>query len=91
MKAAFALLANNEVYNRVRKYSWEMHQEYHVGIRPCCIPPHVSLKQPFRINDLAGLEAYMDELAGSIEPFEIQLVQILVLPVSFEGLETGLL
>ncbi len=91
MKAAFALLANHEVTNQVRKVSWKMHQECHVGIKPCCLPPHVSLKQPFRIDDLAGLEAYMDELAASIEPFEIHLPQIQVVPVTYDGLETGLL
>lgn len=91
MRAAFALLANTEVYNRVRKLSWEFHEKYHTGLRHCSLPPHVSLKQPFAIGDLTELEQYMDLLARSIDPFDIHLTKLDVMPVTYQEMEYGIL
>jgi len=73
MKATFALLADRDISNFVRKLSWEIHRRCRTGTTHCCLPPHISLKQPFNVADLAALEAYMSELASSIQPFEIRL------------------
>lgn len=91
MKAAFALLANPEIHNVVRKLSWEIHQKYRTGTRHASLPPHVSIKQPFSIKDLSALEDYMSELAGSIQPFEVRLTELQVIPISFGGTAYGLL
>lgn len=91
MKAAFALLTNHEVHNIVRKLSWEIHQKYHTGTRHASLPPHISLKQPFGINDLPALENYMEELADSIRPFEVTLTELQVIPISYGGTSYGLL
>ena len=91
MKATFALLANSEIHNLVRKLSWEIHQRYRTGTRVAALPPHISLKQPFRIKDLSALESYMQELADSILPFEVLLTELQVIPISFEGMGYGLL
>lgn len=56
MKAAFALLADTETHNLVRKLSWDIHRKYHTGIDICRLPPHVSLKQPFDISDWISLK-----------------------------------
>jgi hypothetical protein len=63
MKATFALLANRELHNWVRKLACQIHQNYRTGTQHCRLPPHISLKQPFAISDLTALEGYMDELA----------------------------
>lgn len=91
MKAAFALLANTEIQNWVRKLAWEMHQKYRTGTLHCCLLPHVSLKQPFAISDLVALEDYMAELANSITPFEVSLTGLRIEPTVFEGREYGIL
>ena len=91
MKAAFALLADVEVHNIVRKLSWEFHQKYHTGLRHCCLPPHISLKQPFGAANLSTLEQYMDEFARSIEPFEVRLTDLDIVPALHEGVEYGIL
>ena len=75
MKAAFALLPDRETFNAVSKLSWQMHRSYHTGLAVRRLPPHVSLKQPFAMEDLEGLEEYMAFLAGSIAPFPITLTQ----------------
>ncbi len=59
MKATFALLANTEVHNQVRKLSWDIHQKYRTGIDICRLPPHISLKQPFDVAEVGPVETYM--------------------------------
>ena len=89
MRATFALLADTEAHNIVRKLSWDFHQKYHTGI--LSLPPHVSLKQPFPIASLPALEHYMDEFARSIEPFDVNLTKLDIVPISHEGIEYGIL
>lgn len=75
----------------VRKLAWELHQNYRTGTRHASLPPHISLKQPFRIKELAALEGYMTELAGSIHPFEAMLTELQIEPFFFDGIEYGIL
>jgi len=89
MRATFALLADRAIHNLVRKLSWDFHQKYHAGV--LSLPPHVSLKQPFPIESLPALERYMDEFARSIEPFEVRLTQLDIVPITHEGIEYGIL
>jgi 2'-5' RNA ligase len=91
MKATFASLANTEVHNLVRKLAWEMHQKYRTGTKHCRLPPHTSLKQPFRIPIIEAIENYMAELARSIQPFEVHLTELQVVPTVFAGTEYGIL
>ncbi|MBI5032039.1 MAG: 2'-5' RNA ligase family protein [Chloroflexi bacterium] len=91
MKATFALLADWQTHNFVRKLAWDVHCAYGIGLDVTRLPPHVSLKQPFAANDLTSLEEYMMELAPSIQPFEIHLPRLQIVKVAIEGLETGIL
>ena len=91
MKATFALLANAEIHNLVRKLSWDIHQKYRTGIDVCRLPPHISLKQPFDISDLDALSGYMAELAQSIQPFEVHLTHLELIDASIDGMESGIL
>lgn len=91
MKATFALLANSEIHNRVRKLSWDIHQKYQTGIDICRIPPHISLKQSFDISNLDLLGKYMTELARSIHPFDVKLRELQVIEVTLDGFYTGIL
>lgn len=91
MKATFAFLADNHIHNLVRKLSWDVHQKYRTGIDICRLPPHISLKQPFDISDLDALSKYMDELAQSIEPFQVRLPQLELIDATVDGLESGII
>ena len=91
MKATFALLADWQTHNFVRKLAWDIHSKYGIGLDVTRLPPHVSLKQPFTINDLATLEEYMIQFAARIRPFEIHLPRLQIVKISIEGLETGIL
>lgn len=91
MKATFALLADNNIHNLVRKLSWDIHQKYRTGIDVCRLPPHISLKQTFDIKDLDSLSDYMAELAESIKPFQAQLTHLELIDATIDGLESGIL
>ncbi len=91
MKATFALLANNEIHNLVRKLSCDIHQKYRTGIDVTRLPPHISLKQPFDISSLYLLEEYMTNLARSITPFDVKLTELKLIDATIEGLDTGIL
>jgi len=73
MKAAFALLTDTRVANLVSRTAWQLHRTHRLGLSVRRLPPHVSLKQPFDIEDLTGLDAYAETLARSLEPFTIEL------------------
>jgi 2'-5' RNA ligase len=91
MKATFALLANLEIHNLVRKLTWEAHRKYRTGTIDSRLPPHISLKQPFHVEALDALEAYMSEFAKSITPLPVRLTELQLESIVFKGMEFGLL
>lgn len=91
MKATFALLADHETHNLVRKLSWDIHLKYRTGINVCRLPPHISLKQPFDISDVEALSEYMTELAQGLEPFQTLLTHLELIETTMDGLHTGIL
>jgi len=91
MKATFALLADSETHNLVRKLSWDIHQKYRTGIDICRLPPHISLKQPFDIDDLDSLTDTMTELAQGLEPFQTLLTHLELIETTMDGFHTGIL
>jgi 2'-5' RNA ligase len=91
MKATFALLANLEVYNLVRKIAWNAHRDFEIGLDIARLEPHVSLKQPFEVRDFAALENTMQNFGASIPPFDIGLTEVQVIPAAINGLETAIL
>lgn len=91
MKATFALLADNQIHNLVRRLAWDIHQKYRTGIDVCRLPPHISLKQPFDISDLDTLAEWMTELADSLEPFPMLLTHLELIETTIDGLRTGIL
>jgi 2'-5' RNA ligase len=91
MKAAFALLVDHNAHNVIRKLAVDMHSKYHIGFLASLLPPHVSLKQPFSVSNLPALEAYFDQLAETIQPFEITLTRLALQVSSFDDDELGIL
>jgi 2'-5' RNA ligase len=85
MKATFALLVDHNVHNFIRKLAVDIHAKYQTGFLASLLPPHVSLKQPFEVARLAKLVAYFDQLAKTIEPFEITLTHLDLSITSLNG------
>jgi len=91
MKTALALLADHNVHNFIRKLAVDIHSKYRTGFLASLLPPHVSLKQPFQVSSLSKLEAYFDQLAETIQPFEITLTRLELIVSPFNDDELGIL
>ncbi|HPH94592.1 MAG TPA: 2'-5' RNA ligase family protein [Anaerolineaceae bacterium] len=73
MKAALVLLADDAVQNAVRKVVVRLGQQTGLRFYAALLPAHISLKQPFPVDNLDKLDAYVDQLAASLAPFEVQM------------------
>jgi 2'-5' RNA ligase len=82
MKAGFALLVDGTLHNLIRKLAFELNRDYRIGFRASLVPPHISLKQPFLISDVAAVEAYFDSFAAGIRPFDVALQAVEVHPAA---------
>jgi 2'-5' RNA ligase len=82
MKAGFALLVDRTVHNIIRKLAFDLNRDYRTGFRGAQVPPHISLKQPFRVSDVGAVEAYFDSFAASIRPFTVTLQAVEVHPAA---------
>ncbi|MCP4539141.1 MAG: 2'-5' RNA ligase family protein [Chloroflexi bacterium] len=91
MKAAFALLVDDNVHNFVRKLAVNVHSKYGIDFMVSLLPPHVSLKQPFEIDSLPETEAYFDQLTETIQPFETTLTHLELQTAPLGDGETGIL
>ena len=78
MRADIAILPDLATRNAISRLAWSLHRQYRTGLRAARHPWHISLKQPFEVNDadLAALEAFFDDLAAGIRPFDIHLEQL---------------
>jgi 2'-5' RNA ligase len=91
MRAAFALLVDHHVHNVMRKLAVEFHARYGTGLLAAVLPTHISLKQPFPVDDLAALETYFDGLARSLEPIPITLTGLELQVTAEDRDEVGVL
>jgi len=82
MWVTFALLVDDSTHNFMRKLALELERAYRVGFRAALLSPHISLKQPFRAANLAAIEAYFDAFAAGIQPFDVMLEAVEVLPAA---------
>ena len=76
MKAAIGLYASYEVQNFVRKIVYDLHRRYGVEFAASLNPAHVTLKQAFSFASMERLEQYLNRLAASTAPFEIELDRV---------------
>ncbi len=76
MKVAIAFLLDYKIHNFMRKLAVAIHHQYGLEFTAASVPPHISLKQPFPITDLAKVETYFDQFAAGISPFEIELTRL---------------
>jgi len=90
MKTCFVLLLDSAMHNRMRRLAFELHRDYQTGFQGALIPPHISLKQPFRIADVDAAEAYFDAFAASVAPFDVALAGVEVQPVVGPAGGTGI-
>lgn len=66
MKATIVLIADNEAENFGRRLMLEAHKCGKLGFEMARLPQHVSLKQPFSINNLDEMEAFFDKYVNTV-------------------------
>ncbi len=91
MKTAFALLVDHDAHNFIRTLAVDGHSNDQIDFSAPWPPAHVSLKQPFEISSLPEAEAYFDQLAQSIQPFDVTLTHLELQIGSIDGDELGIL
>jgi 2'-5' RNA ligase len=72
MRTAIALLVEDELRNRLALFTLRC-RDYGFNLHVLRLPAHVSLKQPFVVNDFERFEMYFEEFARHTEPQQIQL------------------
>jgi len=76
MKAAIAILSDDQMHNLAMDYALKVHDRYDTGLVAAMLPPHITLKQPFAVKNMAELarvERYLQRFSGKIKPFSLEL------------------
>jgi 2'-5' RNA ligase len=71
MRTAIALLVDDDFANRLTPFTLRC-RDYGFNLRALRLPAHVSLKQPFVVNDFEQFEEYFKEFAGRGEPQQLK-------------------
>jgi 2'-5' RNA ligase len=71
MRTAIALLVDEDLANRLASFTLRC-RDYGFDLRVLRLPAHVSLKQPFIVNDFERFERYFEEFASHIEPQQLR-------------------
>lgn len=85
MKATIVLVGDTDTQNYGRKTLLEAHKLAKTGFEMARLPFHVSLKQPFVIEDLKEFEDFFDGFAKTVSPMEIAFEKMVLFPNSVIG------
>ncbi len=72
MRTAIALLAEDELSNRLAFFTLRC-RDYGFNLNVLRLPAHVSLKQPFVVNDFERFERYFEGFARHTKPQQLKL------------------
>ena len=72
MRTAIALLVEDELSNRLASVTLRC-RDYGFNLNVLRLPAHISLKQPFVVNDFERFERYFEEFARHTEPQQLKL------------------
>jgi 2'-5' RNA ligase len=71
MRTAIALLVDSDFANRMATYTLRC-RDYGFDLRVLRLPAHVSLKQPFVVNDFERFDGYFEEFSRHVEPQQLR-------------------
>lgn len=91
MKATFALLADCDIQNQAAKLMLKAHQVAGTGFEMTRLPFHISLKQPFQIDNLDKLEDYFDTFVQTIPSIHVAFNKVSICPSNVFGYDSGVL
>ncbi len=61
------------MHNFIRRHTVDLARRFGVHELSFVVPPHITIKQPFKGDELEPHARYLDELAHTTEPFELRL------------------
>jgi len=76
-------------HNRIRPLAVAIDREYRIGLQ--MLPPHLSLKMPFPVADMAAIDDCFTEFAQSVPPLVLTLTELGLWSVPAPGGKTGVL
>ena len=91
MKATIVLIANNQISNKASKLLLEANKICQLGFEMTRLPFHVSLKQPFMINNLNEVEDFFDEYASKLKPVELHFEELVSWENNVFGYDSGVI
>ena len=71
MLIGFAIILNDQGHNFIRRIQIELNQN--LGFRISRQSPHITIKAPFDVEEIALFSRYLEDLANEIQPFDLQL------------------
>lgn len=71
MTIGYAIMANVECHNFIRKVQLELYLEAGAGLARQS--PHITIKSPFETSEIEDHVAYLESLSESIQSFEVEL------------------
>ena len=72
MRTAIALLVEDELTNRLASFTLRC-RDYGFNLKVLRLPAHISLKQPFVVNDFERFEMYFEEFTRHTKPQQLEL------------------
>jgi 2'-5' RNA ligase len=91
MKATIVLIANNQTANIASKLLLEANRIGDLGFEMTRLPFHVSLKQPFIINNLNDFEEFFDEYSKTLRSVNVHFEELVSWKNSVLGYDSGVM
>ena len=89
MKATIVLIANNQTANMASKLLLEANRIGELGLEMARLPFHVSLKQPFIINNLNEVEEFFDKYSKILKSVNVHFEELVAWENSVFGYDSG--
>ena len=91
MKATIVLIANNQTSNMAGKLLLDANKIVDLGYEMTRLPFHVSLKQPFIINDLDEFEEFFDDYSKTVKAVNVHFEKLITWENSVFGYDSGVM
>lgn len=72
MQIGYGIILEGEINNFMREMELLLFNKFNLQ-KGLCQPPHITIKPPFKVEELSPYKNYLDELCKKIKPFEVEL------------------
>lgn len=72
MQIGYGIILEGEINNFMREVELLLFNKFNLQ-KGLCQPPHITIKPPFKVEELSPYKNYLEELCKKIKPFEVEL------------------